>query len=275
MGKAIVKTDIAPLHDKPRGDSTLVDEALFGMVVETLGQAENGFVRARTPYRYEGFVPMKCLLTDEREADRWQSAPKWTVWAPYLDVKAEPRVQAPALAYCTRGGVLENPGADAPPPDGWTEVRLPGGQAGFARTPCLAPQKPDWSAVRETEMREALVRTARTYLGVQYRWGGKTPLGIDCSGLTSISYWLNGCAIYRDADIREGFAMCEIPFAKKQKGDLVFFKRHVAMYIGQDEFIHSTAYARSEGVVINSFHPASPIFRKDLLETIVKTGSIF
>jgi len=69
--------------------------------------------------------------------------------------------------------------------------------------------------------------------------------------------------------------MKEIPFEDKQPGDLIFFKGHVAMYLGDNEFIHATAHPAAAGVVINSFDPASPAYRGDLLNKIIKTGSIF
>lgn len=76
---------------------------------------------------------------------------------------------------------------------------------------------------RRTPFGAAVTATARSYLGVHYRWGGKTPMGIDCSGLTSMSYLLSGVVIYRDAEIREGFPVHPIPRSSMRPGDLLYF----------------------------------------------------
>jgi hypothetical protein len=270
--KAIVFADIAPLYARAHKEAPRVDEALFGMVVEIESDAADGFVLVRTHYGYEGYTPEENLWLDEAAADQWQAADKWCVWAPYLDILAEPKVQAVTIAHSPRGGrLLCCEEGDWSP--GWVKVGLPNGRRGYVRKPCIS--RCSESARGQQALRNALVRTAKLYLGTQYRWGGKTPLGIDCSGLTSMVYMLNGVLIYRDAELRPEFAMQEIAFEKKAAGDLVFFPGHVAMYIGNGEFIHSTASAHSEGVVLNSFDPNSLLFRKDLLDSVVKVGSIF
>jgi len=272
--KAIIKTDICPLYEKP-SPSELTDETLHGMIVEKLSDGPYGFWRVRTHYNYEGYVIPGMLYYDEKLVTRWQKAHKWTVWSPYLDIKEKPSVRSGNLVSCPRGSLLEQLDTDEIIGDGYIEIGLPNGDTGFARRPCIAPQINSWSKTDEKDIRADLVKTAMLYLGVQYRWGGKTPLGIDCSGLTSIAYMLNGILIYRDADIRPGFGMKEIPFNDKQPGDLIFFKGHVAMYLGNNEFIHSTAYPAASGVAINSFDPASPIYREDLPKKVTKTGSVF
>ncbi len=96
------------------------------------------------------------------------------------------------------------------------------------------------------DLRTELVLTARRFIGVPYRWGGEDRNnGFDCSGLTMVSYRLNGLNLPRNsrAQFKAGRAV-----AKKnlKKGDLVFFatkggKRvtHVGMYIGNGQFIHA------------------------------------
>ena len=96
------------------------------------------------------------------------------------------------------------------------------------------------------DLRTELVSTVRRFIGVPYRWGGENRKnGFDCSGLTMVSYRLNGLNLPRNsrAQFRAGHFV-----AKKnlRKGDLVFFatkggKRvtHVGMYIGYGKFIHA------------------------------------
>ena len=58
-------------------------------------------------------------------------------------------------------------------------------------------------------------------------------------------------------------------------GDLIFFPGHVAMYIENGDYIHSTGKAGSDGVVYNSLNPASPIYRQDLDEKVTAAGTYF
>lgn len=124
-------------------------------------------------------------------------------------------------------------------------------------------------------LREKVVETALSYLGTEYRWGGKTPNGIDCSGLVSSAYLQNGILIYRDASIREGWAVHEIDRATLKIGDLMYFPGHVAMYIGKGHYVHSTGAPQSGGVVINSLLPGDPLYRQDLFDSLTACGSIF
>jgi cell wall-associated NlpC family hydrolase len=96
------------------------------------------------------------------------------------------------------------------------------------------------------DLRTELVRTAKRFLGIPYRWGGITAEnGFDCSGLTMVCYRLNGLNLPRVS--RNQFQAGRwIPKAQLRPGDLVFFatrggKRvtHVGMYIGDGKFIHA------------------------------------
>ncbi len=96
------------------------------------------------------------------------------------------------------------------------------------------------------DLRSELVRTAKRFLGIPYRWGGITAEnGFDCSGLTMVCYRLNGLNLPRVS--RNQFQAGRwVPKAQLRPGDLVFFatkggKRvtHVGMYIGDGKFIHA------------------------------------
>jgi len=109
----------------------------------------------------------------------------------------------------------------------------------------------DYPAVRlagkdRVELRTELVKTARRFIGVPYRWGGTdADDGFDCSGLTLVCYRLNGLNLPRVS--RSQFqAGRQIDKSQLQKGDLVFFATHggnrithVGLYIGDGKFIHA------------------------------------
>ncbi len=91
-----------------------------------------------------------------------------------------------------------------------------------------------------------LVATAKTFIGIPYRWGGTSAKkGFDCSGLTMTVYRLNGLELPRKASSQYQ-AGKPIPRYALKEGDLVFFATngdgiisHVGIYSGSDKFIHA------------------------------------
>lgn len=65
MMKAIVNTAICPLYAGPGQETGIVDEALYGMVVDILEEPAPGWYRVRTPYRYEGTASAAHLLVGD------------------------------------------------------------------------------------------------------------------------------------------------------------------------------------------------------------------
>lgn len=198
------------------------------------------------------------------------------------DVTSQPSVQGVRLETLYRGGILEVLNFEEEP--GWAKVRTLK-DVGYVRNIFLEEKKFSQSYLwtkklpfvrpDEEDFRRRVCRRAKTYEEVQYRWAGKSPLGLDCSGLTSMVYMLEGVLIYRNADIAEGWPVKEIPYEEKKPGDLLFFPGHIALYLGNDQYIHSTGNKDSGGVVYNSLNPEDDNYREDLKQSLTQVGSIF
>ena len=279
--KAVVNAPICPLMSQPRPDCERADEALYGMVVEVLEETTPDFWRVRTHYRYEGYAPVSCLVIGDQAVEEWAALPKKVVLHKNCcDVQASPKVQAWALTSLPMGAVVavtEGPETDpeSRKPTGWQAVSLPDGQKGYVRSSYLDAYYDAPLDLPEAELRQRLCDTAKLYARTHYRWGGKSPAGIDCSGLVSMAYLLNGILIYRDAKLVEGFPIHAIDPAEMKPADLMFFPGHVAMYLGEGRYIHSTGKAGSDGVVINALDPNAPDYRPDLPEKLTGAGSWF
>lgn len=278
--RAIAVRTVVSLREKPSEQVCLDDELLYGMTSEILEEVPDAdgndiqWVHIRTEYQYEAYCKKEELLTAQDRIVRWEQGSLCVVMQPYADVLSEPRVQGICLESVPRGGRLIRTG-EAPEREGWIRVELADGRIGYTKEKFLGPYYSERFTEDEAEFRNRLVEMARGYMGTQYRWGGKSPLGIDCSGLTSMCYMLCGVYIYRNARIMEGFPIKEIRAEDKKPGDLLFFPGHIALYIGDDRYIHSTGKNGSDGVVINSLNPAHGDFRQDLWEKLERVGSLF
>ena len=102
--------------------------------------------------------------------------------------------------------------------------------------------------------KDQLVKTAFLYLHTPYLWGGKTPLGIDCSGFSQMVYKLNGVPLKRDASqqAKQGTTLSFIE--ESEPGDLAFFDdkdgniTHVGILLKDHRIIHAHGKVRIDSI---------------------------
>jgi cell wall-associated NlpC family hydrolase len=87
------------------------------------------------------------------------------------------------------------------------------------------------------------VAVAEQFLGAPYLWGGKTSLGIDCSGLVQVALQAAGNACPRDSDMQELALGRPVALTEMRRGDLVFWKGHVAIVRDPETIVHANAHA--------------------------------
>jgi cell wall-associated NlpC family hydrolase len=87
------------------------------------------------------------------------------------------------------------------------------------------------------------VAVAEQFLGAPYLWGGKTSLGMDCSGLVQVALQAAGVVCPRDSDMQEMALGKLISLTEMRRGDLVFWKGHVAIARDPETLIHANAHA--------------------------------
>lgn len=287
--RVLVNRGILSLYGEkaPFASQVLIDEGLYGMEASILEAGEQ-CAHIRMEYGYEGWVDSRgltaCLWPEDLE--------KMWVFRNQIDILEKCEVDSACLMSLPKGSVLclakdqlmpNEAGAMTALPKGWIKVVLSDGTSGYTKESFLTPYLKELSAqtIQDAHMEEAfrasLVSVCQSYLGTTYRWGGKTPQGIDCSGLVAMAYRFNGVTIYRDAAIKEGFPLHPIERECMKAGDLLFFKGHVAMYAGGERelYLHSTAKAGDDGFAVNSLKEGDPLYREDLAKGILEIGSIF
>lgn len=87
------------------------------------------------------------------------------------------------------------------------------------------------------------VSVAEGFLGTPYLWGGNTRAGLDCSGLVQVAHHACGIAMPGDADLQESVGQpAEGAF---QRGDLLFWKGHVALVVDDQTLLHANGHSMS------------------------------
>jgi cell wall-associated NlpC family hydrolase len=215
---------LAPLRRAPTPDAPLETEALRGEAVAVGEDDGEGWVRARlVADGYEGFMPAMALTTLGPRATHWVTVPR-TLGFPAADFKQPPIA---ALTAGARVRVVRMVGRYAVTEHGEFLIAdhlMPLGQH-------AAPD---------------IVAFAETLLNTPYLWGGKSAMGIDCSGLVQLACVMTGVAAPRDTGPQErtlgDVLPPDIDKGTLRRGDLLFWPGHVAIARGDGTMIHANAH---------------------------------
>lgn len=224
---ARIGAPVADVHSAPRSDAGMDTQFLHGDAVRVFEQREGwAWVQAEHD-GYVGYVNTNALADTD-------FTPTHRVTAQRSFVYPEPELKKPAIAAHSMGAavsvseIVENRG---------TQYMLlaSGGAMIAGHLQPLASHQEDY------------VTVAEIFLHTPYLWGGTSGFGIDCSGLVQLSMRMAGKTVLRDTDMQADSIGTLIDPAETalQRGDLVFWKGHVAIMLDHEMMLHANGNTMS------------------------------
>jgi cell wall-associated NlpC family hydrolase len=204
----------------------------------------------KDPRGYPGWVPRRQLTALTPAASAQQATVlRRTAWLRTDDTTAARVLE---ISFGTRLPVVGTA-------SGFVRVVTPRGVV--RRLPAGAVAVRDRGAPAIAPSAASLVRTAKSFLGLPYLWGGLSGFGLDCSGLTWLDHRVHGITIPRDALPQSQHGR---PVTTRAPGDLLFYAdrglvHHVSMYLGDGQMIH--APRTGQPVQVTAF--AAPPLRQE------------
>lgn len=232
----------APLKARPSGMAGLENEVLFGERVRVFDLADGWAWVQLERDGYVGYVPADAISeTVIHPTHRVQSV--GTFLYPVADIKSPP------LMHLSMGSEIAVAHVDS------RFAHLQTG--GFVIARHIAPIG---------RHARDFVEVAERFIGVPYLWGGRTRLGVDCSGLIQIALEAAGYRAPRDSDMQQASLGSEIlvpaDLEGLERGDLVFWKGHAGMMVDSVLLLHANAHHMAVAV-----EPLS-----SAIDRIAKTG---
>ena len=210
-----INVPFVDLLDRPDGKRNR--QLVYGSKVKYFGEA-GGWAFIQNIYdSYVGYVPQNTIVSETEKTH--------IVTVPLAHVFLEPNIKSRnidmlPLAARVAGEVFEN---------GFLETEL------------------GWISVsqlnRKTELPKDPIEVSKMLQYAPYLWGGNTSLGIDCSGLIQVSLLLCGVDCPGDSDQQMNTLGHNLVIGSpRKKGDILFWKGHVAWALNERQILHANAY---------------------------------
>ncbi len=257
-GHFIGAKPVVSLHKEPREMSEVVGQIIWGEAIEVLELSGSRWIKVQTSSSQEGYVPASSLseVVDYPKAAKMAMVTTRAAHV-YLskDMKAYPPLMT--LPYGSKVELVQAPDVQA---DRWAQIRLITGEVAYMHRADIT-YNPSRLAPKE------MVNLAKRFIELPYTWGGNSAFGFDNVGFVEMLYRQMGIQLSRNIEeMAEGE---EIDPAALTLGDLLFFSLndsgsidHVAIYIGNKEFIHASSKNSPPSVQISSL--TTPFWQQNL-----------
>lgn len=249
----------------PNHAAEMATQSILGTPVKIL-KKERGYYFVRTPDNYLSWTESAGLAPmNKAEFENWQTAEKIIYTNLFGQAYSEASESSLPVSDLVAGNILQLLSET----NGFYKVSFPDKRIAFISVK-KARAFDQWKS-QPNPNAEQILKTARNFLGIPYLWGGTSVKGMDCSGFTKTSYFMNGIVLPRDAsqqavvgdkiDISENDTVSVARALKILKpGDLLFFagdKRnmrvtHTAIYMGSGEFIQAAGLVRINSMISGS-----------------------
>lgn len=249
---ALACLPVVHLRTKPGHEQELTSQALMGTPLRILEKVDDWY-RVQTPDNYIAYVTNSSIkrITQTEFNDWRKSANRYVVTALRSNIYSQPNIASDIVSNILLGDILDSGEKSG----NMIKLSTPDGRSGYALITDVEPLS-KW--VNQVFSPEKIISTAKQLMGSVYLWGGTSPLGVDCSGLTKTCYFANGVILQRDASqqVLYGQKINPKDWKLAKKGDLLYFGEksgkvtHTAIYIADGKYIHS-----SGRVKINSVNP--------------------
>lgn len=256
----LVNNSLAHLRKEPSSRKELVTQALLGSPVRILKETD-GKLLVQTADGYIGWTNKSEVWPIEPETlASYRDAEKVIFTRQYGFSYSDPDECSLPVSDLVAGCILPVVSRESD----FIQVSYPDGRLAWVKTGEIRDAMDLFHA---PILQEGIVAVALAYHGIPYLWGGASSKALDCSGLVASVYFMNGLCLPRDADQQSSCGRTiteEYKPAGLEPGDLLFFGRratgsspesvtHVAIYIGDSEFIHASGFRDRVGV--NSMDP--------------------
>ncbi len=277
----LVEVSVCNIRYSPKHSGEMASQALMGTPLRILEREDNGWLLVQTPDQYISWVDRGAITMMNKDGiDRWKNAPKIIYTRAYGSAYSEANEESATVSDLVAGCMMELISEVGE----FYQVQFPDQRQGYVSKREANTYNQWLAGLSATE--ENLVKTSKRMMGIPYLWGGTSFKGVDCSGFTKTVYFLNGIVLPRDASqqVSVGETIDKTGnWSDLKPGDLLFFgeKRedgsekvvHVAMWLGNGEYIHA-----SDKVRVNSMIATAPNYddynakRYLRAKRILKTG---